>query len=576
MIRHVARLIAFVIAVAATIDPALSITRPKPLALEIATSSSDRAVAVGDVLLRELKDEVSIARPGRGDAVVAIDRQVDPGSIRDAVPVSFVLLNDGSNVRLVRASHDGAVFPGERGIITVDATAKNMGGQQSTFTAVQNGVELGTMQHTWTEAPEQQIRVPFVTLSAGSHRIQVVAEPLAEERRRDDNIVELNVTTSDRRLSVAFIEYRPSWSARFVREAIESDPRVQVSSVTRASPGVERRDARPPTLTSSGIMEFDLLAIAAPEEVPAREVEVLRSFMAERGGTVVLLPDRRPSGPITSLIRSSGFDEVLFTTAVALGGSEYGTGLRASEFAVPTGSVSSMRALAVLPNGRAAIAAWSVGAGTLVVSGALDAWRYRASPAAQFASFWRAVIVGAARQAPARLSVEIQPSVFRPGRSVQVTTRLRGTEFDADADPIQFPSVSAMAVSDSNGKPDTEFIRLWPATEAGVFRGEFIPPNRRSYTVVVRAGTAEATAALLPGDGIDEIPNEREAVSVSASTGGLVSTADRLAPLVAHLRTQRRGTINATVYPMRSGWWILPFAIALCIEWAIRRRLSFR
>ena len=72
-----------------------------------------------------------------------------------------------------------------------------------------------------------------------------------------------------------------------------------------------------------------------------------------------------------------------------------------------------------------------------------------------------------------------------------------------------------MAVSESNGKPDTEFIRLWPATEAGVFRGEFIPSHRRSYTVLARAGTAEATGALLPGDAIDEIPDvERRVVSI--------------------------------------------------------------
>ncbi len=27
-----------------------------------------------------------------------------------------------------------------------------------------------------------------------------------------------------------------------------------------------------------------------------------------------------------------------------------------------------------------------------------------------------------------------------------------------------------------------------------------------------------------------------------------------------------------TLYPMRSAWWILPFTIVLCGEWALRRR----
>jgi hypothetical protein len=572
----VLRLFAFVIAVAAMIDPALSIERAKPLAVEIATSSADRAARVRDELLSRLRADVSVARPGRGEAMIAIDRAVHAGVIRDGVPVSFVMVHDGPNVQLLRASN-GEVFPGEHGKVTVDAAVVNMAGQRSKFTVVQNGIEVGATEHTWSAVPQQQLRVPFVALTSGSQRVQVVAEPLGVERRRDDNILDVHVTTRDRPFSIAFIEGRPSWSARFAREAIETDPRVRVSSLTRVSVGVDIRDARPPSpLTFPALEPLDFLAIGAPEALQASEVEALRAFMAQRGGIVLVLLDRRPSGRIAALLPSTGFDEVLFTTPVPLSGTGIGKGLRASEFAVLRNRVASMETIAALPDGRAVIAAWPIGAGRLVVSGALDAWRYRASPDAEFASFWRAFVTGAARQAPAALSVDIDPPVAPPGTSVRITARVRGTEFERTGDQIQLPSISAVAMSQRDGKTSADFIRLWPASEPGVFRGEFLPSEPRTYTVLARAGRAEAAAQLLTGGAPIESADEREAASVAVATGGVTASADDLQPVVDHLRARQRATMNATVHPMRSGWWVLPFATVLCLEWTIRRRRGER
>jgi hypothetical protein len=569
------RAIGFVIAIAGMIDPAIAVRRARPLALEITSGSSALAARTRDELLRELNVDVSLKGAGRGQAVVAIDRDVVADSIRDGVPVSFVLLDDGPNVRPVRASHEGRMFPGERGIITVDTAVKNMAGKRSIIRAMQNGIEIGAVEHSWTGAEEQQVRLPFVALTPGSHRIQVVSEPHRDERRRDDNLIEVNVATSDRPLSVAFIEHRPSWSARFVREALELDTRVRIASLTRTSPGIERRGGRSPELLSGALMNFDLLAIGAPEELSPREVEAIRRFMSERGGAVLLLADRRVSGPILSLIPSVRFDEVLFTTPVRLSSTADRDGLRASEFAVPRGGNSSVRALATLPDASAAIASWPIGAGTLIVSGALDAWRYRASSGDEFASFWRALIAGAAKQTPRQLTVDLEPSIAAPGTAIRITARVRRTEFDSNAETVQLPFVTAAAVTHA-GPPTSDFIRLWPASEPGVFRGEFVPSERRSYSVVVRAGTLQAAAELLPADALAEGADAREATDVAVATGGIVTTADRLAPLIDYLRAQPDDNVDATVHPMRNPWWIVPFAIALCIEWAMRRGRHLR
>ena len=571
MIGQALRTIGLAIALAGMIDPAISVRRPEPLALEVISASSELAARTRDELLRELDIDVSLTGTGRGQAVVAIDRDVDADSIRDGVPVSFVLGDEAPNVRLVRASHDGRMFPGERAIITVDAAATSMAGKRSKCRALGNGVEIGATEHIWTGAAQQHVRVPFVAFASGSHRIQVECEPHEEERRRDDNVTAINVTASDRPLSVVFFEHRPSWSARFVREAMESDPRVRVASLTRTSPRIERRAGSATELLSPALRSFDLLVIAAPEELAAREVNAIRRFMSDRGGAVLLLADRRLSGPILSLIPSVDFDEVLFTTPVRLSSAADRYGLRASEFVVPEGGDSSVQPLATLPDARAAISSWPIGSGTLIVSGALDAWRYRGSPGDEFTSFWRSLIVGAARQTPSRLTVDLEPSLAAPGASVRVTARVRRTEFESNADDVELPFMTAAAVSRS-AAPASEFIRLWPAGEPGVFRGEFAPPERRRYSVVVRAGKLEAAAELLPADESAGSADAREAALVAASTGGIVTNADRLAPLIDHLRAQSRDRVRDTVHPMRNGWWIAPFAIALCVEWTMRRR----
>ena len=572
MTHHALRAIALAIAAAGMFDPALRIPRAKPLAVEVTAGASNEAVRARGQLIRQLPADIILAGPGGGDAVVAIDRDVDVRSIRPDVPVSFVGIDSGPDVRLLRASTDAHVFPGKPALITVDASALNTAGRRSKVTVVEKGVEIGSVDHIWTDAVEQRIRVPFVAFTPGSHYFHVASHPFADELRRDDNRIPVSVTTRDEPFSVIFFEHRPSWSATFVRQAIESDRRIRISSRTRASSGIDRRDGSPPSsLSTAALNEFDLVAVGAPEELRQSDVASLHTFMADRGGTVLLLLDRRPSGPVLSLIPGDGFDEVLLNTPVPFGLAALPKALRGSEFALPKAPGSSWQVLAPLPDGRAAIAASPVGSGTLIVSGALDAWRYRAT-GVEFATFWRELIIDAARQAPPALKVDIEPSVVRPGSRVRVTARLRRTEFQRHAEYLELPPISAAAVSENNGATASDFIRLWPASEPGVFQGEFVPSQPRKYTILARAGSSQAAAILLTTDELTERNDGRQRAIVSAATGGVVTTADRLAPLIQHLRARPRDRIEATVHPMRSGWWILPFSMVLATEWTIRRR----
>ena len=74
-------------------------------------------------------------------------------------------------------------------------------------------------------------------------------------------------------------------------------------------------------------------------------------------------------------------------------------------------------------------------------------------------------------------------------------------------------------------------------------------------------------------DAVSLMPDERDLVSAFAgSRGGIAVSAAHLKDLSAALgRTLRPITRREEWHPMRSAWWIIPFALALAAEWWRRR-----
>jgi hypothetical protein len=118
-----------------------------------------------------------------------------------------------------------------------------------------------------------------------------------------------------------------------------------------------------------------------------------------------------------------------------------------------------------------------------------------------------------------------------------------------------------------------------PAGSPGEIRATFRAPAAPGIYQVTASGdgfTANAPLVVASdvarsgGDDMDLLH------AVVESRGGSVipeSRLDELAPaLVRAIRPQPR---LETWHPMRSAWWILPFAFALGGEWFIRRRSGF-
>ena len=105
---------------------------------------------------------------------------------------------------------------------------------------------------------------------------------------------------------------------------------------------------------------------------------------------IALIPSRKSTGGYTALLGGQTIEARALeqpTTLVV----PRGPAIQASEMLVVRLSSTGARALATVgPENEAVVFALRRGAGGIIFSGALDAWRYRATEQESFARFWEA------------------------------------------------------------------------------------------------------------------------------------------------------------------------------------------
>ena len=508
---------------------------------------------------------------------------------RDDVPISTVSLPPppAPNARIVTAEDPEAVRVGWTATFKAVVEGRGLADRTSRIVLEERGAEIASLEHKWSGESERfEAVLRYTPPASGTSIITLRVVPLDGETT-SDNAADLRLVASGRRLKILVHEPRPSWNTSFVRRALEQDQSFDVSTLVQASKGLEVRAGTPPAaLTADALSVFDAAIVGAPEELRASEIEALRVFARRRGGAVLLLPDRRPSGPYLALIPSPQFplfplfDEVLVETPIELRAIA-GPPLRATELAVPRASVLGSEVLASIDQkeqgkrGRSVVLEWPEGAGRILFSGAMDAWRYRAVPDDGFGRFWRARIAEAALAAPAMLELSVSPGVARPAEDVTIRVRLRATELEEAPGRTRTPAVRARLLAADGA---AQIVRLWPAAEPGVFAGHFPAPAAGTYDLQLNSATGVTVDEVLTvvdranhaaGDPEDTATALR---SIAASTGGVAVSATDLVPLERHLRSLSGGEVERVVYPARSFAMVIVFATLLSAEWTIRRR----
>jgi hypothetical protein len=206
------------------------------------------------------------------------------------------------------------------------------------------------------------------------------------------------------------------------------------------------------------------------------------------------------------------------------------------------------------------------GGGRLLLSGAMDAWRFRAADSAAFDRFWQSTIAGLALAVVPPIAIGVDPPLFRPGEPGAVTVRMR----PGDA--------TAVSASIDGDQP----VRLLPEPEAGLYRGRFVAKQTPGLsTIEVRASGAQPLSAshrFVVSAGAHRLaPNGAPLAMLASSHRGIDVSPGRIPELERFVRGAVAAPRTRQIrHPMRSAWWMLPFALCLSAEWWLRRRRGLR
>jgi hypothetical protein len=209
-----------------------------------------------------------------------------------------------------------------------------------------------------------------------------------------------------------------------------------------------------------------------------------------------------------------------------------------------------------------------LGAGRVVINGALDSWRYRTRENGGFAKFWTDTIGAAAAASPAPLVLTTNSRRVAPGARFELFATMRNIQLSDPARPAP--------VAELQGPAD-----FWPERERGVFRATIKAPDTPgNYEFSVQGSTvqgAKITETLrYTVASPDHFYEPSRLTAWTTAHGGTVLVDDG-----GELATRIQSAVNARTqrvesHPMRSVWWLPLFVIFLGGEWWIRRRRGER
>jgi len=537
MIARLARVAALLIVAAAAIDPAWTRTVRGRATVAVVEPA-------GSPIVDRLRDDYRIVSDldAPADAAVVVGTAYPRGEIKPTTKVATVTLAAAASP--IAAVDAPAAVPSATTIHVVATVVRPERAPQTTVSAQIDGVVVAQAQHAWATGE--------TAWRAALDLVPIGEAPWVVSLAADQHAARAIVVDRSPKLAVTFYEPRPSWTTTFVRRALERDGRFAVTAATR----LEDADA-------------SAIVVGGIERVSEADASALDRFVRERGGAVVLLPDA-PFASTSPLARMLGTQadehEVMLEHAAPLTVDAPLPRLAASEMLTFGGAGAD--AIARLTDGARPVV-WTArrGEGRVLVSGALDAWRFRADEASAFDRFWRAAVSSAALATPPLVDVTVVPAVARPLERVRVRARVH----PAIADGV---SVSASLASG-------DAVRLWPDAERGAFSGTFVAPANAAVSRVTVTATRGAVrhVGTAPLAIADVLPSDVPAIPLSllsASHGGVDVAPSDLAQLDRWLRaTVTAPDVRAVRHPMRSPWWMLPLFACLTIDWWItssRRR----
>ena len=280
-----------------TDDPARSTTDWAP-ALARALERPDDAPVVGVVLLTDGRQNAP------GDPSPLVDRLAARG-----IPVYPVLVGSTSpppDVAVASIKAPEGVNKGD--VIVVSASIKLDGlepdaGAEVTLTRPGAEPMRQTVRALADRSrPTATFRVPLDVV--GSTPLTVSVEPLADDARPDNDKKTAVIRVADDKARVLLVDGEARWEFQYLRNALARDPRVAVDAVVFRQPTLPSSGdpgysialpARPDSPEPDPLGRYDLIVVGDvdPADLPPEAWRRLDAYVAERGGTLAILPGPR-------------------------------------------------------------------------------------------------------------------------------------------------------------------------------------------------------------------------------------------------------------------------------------------
>ena len=580
MIMAALRVLAFAIAIVAVFDPQVTTSRSSRPPVSLLATDSVRNAELANRVEREIARQFTVIRAAHPSAAGTV-------LVGDEVPEAevagpLIVVTPAHDVPFVRILALDVPAPSAwNSSVPIKVTLQLKGARNRHVDLrlrmgnVSAADQLLPMDSDTVEVTATFDRVPSTVGPVLLHVRATIAGTNASDE------ASTTIDARETRLPVLFFDPRASWLSTFVRRAAERDARFAVTHRVITSRGISNSSgAAPVSLRDATLLSaFGTIVAGSPELLSDADVSALEAFMRERGGRVLLLMDGRAAGPIDRLTGVSSWRTARLASDTSLE-SEPPVApaislrtLRTQEIAWPSRMPegATIREVNASRDSVRRPVVWSipVGAGRLVVSGALDAWRYR-DDGSGFDNYWTSTIAELASDAPSAIEIDLTSRAMAPGQSTHLTVWVRSAALSNVADsPVPVSATLA-------GPGDTARVRLWPTATPGTFAGTIVAPRAPGVYRITASSGADSSDVALVVDSAARVParDERHLLdAIASSRNGRLVPETELGSLSRVLQSAVESTSRVeTWYPMRSAWWILPFALLLGGEWWGRRR----
>lgn len=396
---------------------------------------------------------------------------------------------------------------------------------------------------------ETAVDLQWVPVAVGARALRIVA---------DGEVAHVGVIVESTPAQVLFYEPQATWLGTFVRRALEDDTRFVFRGRTRVAPAVAVSRGEAGALSATALATVGTVIVTAPEMLTAVDVDLLERFVAVRGGSLIIAADQRPSGTSLRLLpRVIAEHREPEPRSLGL--------LRATEwlhFDAPSGAgVSTLAAIEQQP----VIVTRAIGRGRVIASGALDAWRFRESSDG-FRTFWTALAWDAATVAGPTLRVDSEPTIAEPGEAITVNVELQSMDAHATA----VPSATGSLTCGDNRR----YLRLWPGARPLTFTGTIRGDAVGECAIEVTVGDVTGTTPVTFRDDLRSLRADDEQLEALAAAHGARFVDGETDEAIVSAITEQLATRREAqqVWPMRSPYWLIPFALCLGGEWWLRRQ----